>query len=338
MRHDEKRMAILKTLRDGRDPVNSAGIVRMLTAAGLPMSERSVRLHLAALDAEGLTQAHGRRGRTITDRGRAVLRAPDITHRVGMLSARIDQMTYRMNFDLPTRSGHVVVNISYVDPDALHAQMDKVCKVFAEGYAMGTRAALLAPGEMVGDEAIPAGKVGFCTVCSITVNGVLLKHGVPTASRFGGLLEVQDGRAARFAEIIHYDGTSIDPLEVFIRSGMTDYCGAIRNGNGRIGASFREYPEDSRELVMLLSRQLDDIGLGAIMEMGLPGQPLLSTPVSTGRFGAIVVGGLNPVAVLEETGHRVVCKALSGLMEYNRLHHYEELPRRLKALRSARPA
>ena len=80
---------------------------------------------------------------------------------------------------------------------------------------------------------------------------------IPTASRFGGLLELRNGQSTRFVEIIHYDGTSIDPLEVFIRSGMTNYTGAIRDGNGRIGASFRELPADSRKRVQGLAEKLE---------------------------------------------------------------------------------
>ena len=86
---------------------------------------------------------------------------------------------------------------------------------------------ILAPGEQIGSLTVPPDRIGFCSVCSITINGVLLKHGVPTTSRFGGLLELRDRTPVRFVEMIHYDGTSIDPLEVFIRSGMTDYHGAI---------------------------------------------------------------------------------------------------------------
>ena len=191
---------------------------------------------------------------------------------------------------------------------------------------MGNRCAVFGPGEVVGEMTVPTGKVGFCTVCSITLNGVLLKHGVPTASRFGGLLELRDGRATRFVEMIHYDGTSIDPLEVFIRSRMTDYRGAIRDGNGLIGASFRELPEDSRELVQSLSERLSEVGLGAFLEVGMPGQQVLGLPVSQGRIGSVVIGGLNPIAILEELGHRVESRALSGLLEYNRMYSYEELP------------
>ena len=154
------------------------------------------------MDAAGLTEPHGRRGRTITEQGRAELRATQTLERVGYLSARIDQMTYAMSFDLATRTGAVVVNTSLVAPQHLAECVDRVCKVFAAGLAMGNRLALLAPGERVGNMTVPSDKVGFCTVCSITLNGVLLKHGVPTHSRFGGLLEIRAGCAHRLS-LIH---------------------------------------------------------------------------------------------------------------------------------------
>ncbi len=126
--------------------------------------------------------------------------------------------------------------------------------------------------------------------------------------------------------MIHYDGTTIDPLEVFIRSGMTDYSGAIRDGNGLIGASFREMPEDSRPIVLQLGDRLTAVGLGAFVEVGLPGQPVLGLPSSPGRIGSVVIGGLNPIAILEELGYRVYSRALSGLLDYSRMFEYTELP------------
>ncbi len=128
-------------------------------------------------------------------------------------------------------------------------------EVFAAGYAMGELIVLLRPGEQVGQQAIPEGNVGIGTVCSITFNGVLVAHGIPTHSRFGGLLELRDHKPTRFVEFINYDGTTLDPLEVFIRSVMTDYVGATQTGNGLIGASFREVPADSRDHVL-------DLGTG----------------------------------------------------------------------------
>jgi HTH-type transcriptional regulator, global nitrogen regulator NrpRI len=327
---ERHRTEILHVLSRSAGPTNSADISCLLSKAGYPLNERTVRLYLQQMDAEGLTHRNGRRGTTITAKGLAELHVADVVQRVGYLSAKIDQMTYNMTFDLATRTGRVVVNTSIVDPHHLAESATEVCEVFARGYAMGNRCAVLGPGEAVGDVTVPPGKVGFCTVCSITLNGVLLKHGVPTASRFGGLLELRDGRATRFVEMIHYDGTSIDPLEVFIRSGMTNYRGAIRDGNGLIGASFRELPEDSLELVLNLSERLSEVGLGAFLEVGMPGQPVLGLPVSHGRIGSVVIGGLNPIAILEELGHRVYSRALSGLLEYNRLYCYDELPGMLK--------
>lgn len=65
------------------------------------------------------------------------------------------------------------------------------------------------------------------------------------------------------------------------------------------------------------------------MTIGHPGQPLLEIPVSEDRSGAIVIGGLNPVAVLEESGVKIHSRALAGLIEFSRLFHYEELSNRI---------
>ena len=327
---NEKKIAILNALKEYGLPASSKKIAAMLSLGGINFSERTVRLYLKELDEEGLTSADGRKGRTVTESGIAELQSCHVSQRPGYLSAKIDQMIYRMSFDLPMRSGTVVVNTSLVSPRQLNSSTDKICRVFDNNYGMGKLMTLIGPQETIGHLSVPSDKVGFCTVCSITVNGILLKHGMPMASRFGGLLKLKDGRACRFIEMIHYDGTSIDPLEVFIRSGMTDYHGAIRDGNGMIGASFRKIPAQSRQRMINISQRLDDIGLGAVMEIGLPDQPLLEIPVSHGRVGLVIAGGLNPIAILEENSQRIFSRALSGLVEYDRLFRYDELPGKLQ--------
>ena len=326
----DKKSTILNVLKEHSKPLISKEITQILSASGIDLNERTVRFYLNELDAQKLTVSHGKKGRTISQTGIDDLHSSQISQKPGYLSSKIDQMIYRMNFDLSMRSGTVVVNTSMVNPNQLASCTDKICQVFKKGYGMGKLMTLLGPGETIGEFAIPKDKIGFCTVCSITVNGVLLKHGIPMVSRFGGLLKIVDSKPVRFTEMIHYDGTSIDPLEVFIRSGMTDYHGAIKDGNGLIGASFREIPAEGRQRLISFGERLEQIGLGAIMEVGLPGQPLLEIPVSQGRVGAIVVGGLNPIAILEEREYRVYSRALSGLIEYDRLFYYDEFPDRLK--------
>ena len=330
-KQEKKQLAILNTLKESDRPLSGSRITAELLSLGHEISERTVRLYLKRMDEEGLTKNIGKRGRQITDRGLSELESSSTIERVGFLSAHIDRMTFGMNFDLSKNSGMVVVNITLLEPEILAERINMISKVYEHGYAMGHLSALLAPGERAGHTSVPENMLGLATVCSITLNGVLLKHGIPTNSRFGGLLELREGNPVRFAEIITYDGTSIDPLEVFIRSGMTNYIGAVTTGSGRIGASFREFPAASRDLVADLALKLEKIGLGGFMKIGRPGQTLLGIPVSEGRVGAIVIGGLNPVSILEETGVRVYSRAMAGLLDFNRLFRYEELESRVSS-------
>jgi repressor of nif and glnA expression len=333
-KREKKRLAILETLHRSGEVLSSVRITELLVGQDVDISERSVRLYLQELDAEGLTENHGRRGRAITEKGKREADTSRVLERIGLLSGKIDAMAYQMNFDPALRRGTVVVNVSAIPIKEFTDERRRLIeKVFSKGYSMGKMLALFEPGESCVGIELPDGFVGIGTVCSITLNGVLLRRGIPTFSRFGGLLELRDGKPVRFVDIIHYDGTSIDPLTVFIRSGMADYVGAVITGNGRIGASFREFPSNSVEAVRNISEQLETLGLGSLLCLGNPGQSLYGVPVGPERVGAIIIGGLNPMSIFEETGIRIQSSALSGLVEFNRLFHYSELKDRLAALK-----
>ncbi len=327
---NRRTRAILDILKSHTDPLSGSTIAHYLQDDGLDISERTVRHYLKQMDDDGLTHMMGKKGRILTGEGAAEADRVKTIDRVGFLSAKIDQLSYAMSFDREAAEGTVIVNTIIVKPDELSRHLKQVCMVFKCGYAMGNLAAILEPGERVGQVEIPPGHIGFTTVCSMTVNGILLKHRIPSHSRFGGILELVDSKARRFTDLITYDGTTIDPLEVFIRSGMTNYIGAITTGSGRIGASFREIPAQSRDVVIQLNRDLVELGLGGIYEIGRAGHSIYGIPVSEGRAGMVLIGGLNPASILEENGVRVRAYALSGLLGYNRLRHYSSLQRRLK--------
>jgi repressor of nif and glnA expression len=330
---EEKRLAILRVLHEEDRPLSSARIAEHLGAMGHEVSERTVRFHLKALDQDRLTENLGKKGRRITERGHREVSSSRIFEKVGYLAAKIDLMTYRMDFNLETQTGSVVMNVTLLERDQLERAYPLISRVFSANLAMGKLLTILTPGERIGEVTIPAGKVGIGTICSITLNGILLEHGIPAISRFGGLMELKSGKPARFVELIHYEGTTLDPLEIFIRSGMTDYWGATETGNGLVGASFREVPGDSRDRVLAVARKMDEVGLGGVCLVGWPGRPLLDIPVSEGRLGVIVMGGLNPVAILEELGIRVRhTGALAGLIEYRKLFPFEKLKERVMEL------
>ena len=325
-----KRLAILDVLASTDQPISSRNIAARLQEDGHDISERTVRLYLQQIQAEGLCAA-GRRGHVLTARGEGEQGASRVMERLGYMSAKVDQITYRMSFDLELRSGTVAVNTALVTRDMLVSRLPLIRQVFEKHFSMGELVALLQPGEQVGDTLNPPGMLGLCTVCSVTLNGVLLKHGVPTRSTFSGLLDMVDGQPVRFSELINYDGTSLDPLELFIRGGMTSYVAAVTTGTGRIGAGFREVPAERYDLVVNLADRAQRIGLGGFLRIGRPSQTLFNIPVRQGCCGAVVIGGLNPIAILEETGERVRAWALSGLLDFHRLFPYHELEGRLKA-------
>jgi repressor of nif and glnA expression len=329
---EKKELAILRLLQKAEGPLSSLQLRENLHAMGHEISERTIRHYFLDMDRRGLTKNCGKKGREITEMGLKELGSARVYDKVGLLAAKIDQLTYRMSFDLSRKSGTVIINVSIAEIELLPLIVPLVSRVYDAGYSMGTMMALFKPGDRVGGAIIPEGMVGFGTVCSITLNGILLAHGIPTHSSFGGLLELRDRKPTRFVEIIKYDGSSLDPLEVFIRSGMTDYVGATATGNGRIGVGFREVPADSRESVLALRQKLDKVGLGGFLMVGWPGQPLLEIPVTEGRAGAIVIGGLNPAAILEEKGIKVRSKALAGMVEYEKLFHYREMAERVKGI------
>jgi repressor of nif and glnA expression len=322
---DGKRLAILRILREKNEALSSETITRLLLKRGFKLTERTVRFHLLKTDESGLTEIVYKKGRQITKKGITELSKTHVIEKVGFFTAKIDQMIYRMSFKLSRLKGTVVGNVSYIKRSDLKKAVPLMKGVFKSGYAMGCLLTLFKSVEQAGEVFIPEGHVGIGTVCSVTLNGVLLSHGIPVTSRFGGLLEIIDHVPERFVEIIMYDGTTVDPLEVFIKSCMTNYTGAINNGNGQIGAGFREIPMGTEKKVLPIIKRLEKAGLGGFLKIGWSGQSLLGIPINEGRVGMVLIGGLNPVAILEEHGIKVHSKALSCLIDYKRLFSYEKL-------------
>ncbi len=324
----DQRLAILRVLHDTDGLLGSGAIAEAISVWGFEMSPRTIRLHLHEMEQEGLV-IHAKQGRNggrrITDRGVEELRNSRVTERVGFTAARVDALSWKMRFDLESSSGTIVLNVTTIDERNVSRALEEMAPVFRARLGMGRHLTVSASGESLGDFKVPEGKVAIGTVCSVTLNGVLLRKGIPTVSRFGGVLEVANGRPVRFTDVIYYDGTTLDPLEVFIKGGLTSVREAARTGHGRIGASFREVPTEAIHEVEEITRELDRIGLNGVFLIGRPNQPLLDFPVHHGRTGMVVTGGLNPVAAIEESGIETTSVALASLLEFGDLVYYENL-------------
>jgi HTH-type transcriptional regulator, global nitrogen regulator NrpRI len=319
-------LSILKVLdRNPEAVMGSRELSRQLTEYGVDLTERTVRYHLRILDERGYTIALGKEGRKITESGKNELKDAHVSEKVGFVISKIETLSYLTSLDLSSMTGKIILNISYFPEERLGEVMKTVSPVYDSPYVMSDRVILRRGGERIGDILVPEGKIGIGTVCSVTINGLFLKTGIPVLSKFGGVLEIKNGNPVRFTSLISYEGSSMDPLEVFIRSKMTDVVGAITSGSGRILASFREIPVVCLEEAKRLEQQINDKGIRGILTVGQPNTPLLGVPVGIDKAGIIVVGGLNPIAAIEEAGIPTESKAMSTLYEFSELKKIESI-------------
>ncbi len=328
---DRKARAILRVLGEAEAPLTSAGIARELELLDIDLKERMVRYYLAALDEAGLTEHLGRGGRRITPRGADELRAAVAGEKLGLVSARVDELSYAMDLDLGTGEGTVVLNVSRLRASDLGAALEWIGLALDRGLGMGPLVAVAREGEVLGGRLVDPGSVALGTVCSITLNGVLRAAGIPVTSRFGGVLELRDGAPHRFRQIIHYDGTTVDPVEIFLKARMMRVRDAATTGGGTIGAGFRELPAAALGRARERMAELAHRGLlGGIHLLGRPGQPLLGIPVSPGRVGLVVAAGLNPIAAVEEAGIETANHAMATLYPFRELVSARELTARFR--------
>jgi len=326
------KVALLRVLRDAARPVGSAVIAKDLQGQGIDLSSRTIRLYLQHMEKEGLVARANRGrngGRTITPRGVEEIKDALVTARLGFTVARVDTLAAQMTFSLASRAGLIVLNVTTIEETHLVRAMDVMMPIFRAGLGMGEYLALAGGGESLGRYRVAEGRIGIGTVCSVTINGVFLAARIPTASRFGGVLEMDGGKPVRFTDVIGYDGTSLDPLEIFIKGRLLSVRETARKGKGRIGVSFREVPTCALGEVEKILRRLDRIGLNGVLMVGRPNQPLLDFPVHNDRTGLIVNGGLNPVAALEEAGIPNENAAMAALFEFEKLLHYRVLAERI---------
>jgi hypothetical protein len=322
---ERKELSILKVLSDSREPVGARVIARHLKDLGVELGERAVRYHLKLMDERGLTQTIGRDGRLITEAGIDELRSALVRDKVGFAISRIELLAFRTVFNSEKRTGWIPVNVSLFSKENFNQALQAMKPAFAAGLCVSDLVAVAREGELLGEVTVPDGKIGLATVCSIVINGSLLKAGVPIDSRFGGILQVKNHQPLRFVELIHYAGSSLDPSEVFIRARMTSVREAIASGNGKILANFREISALCRPIAEEVIAKLKEAGLGGLLLMGNTSEAVCEIPVELNKIGVILLGGLNPVAAAEEAGIEAENHAMSTVMEYQKLIKFREL-------------
>jgi repressor of nif and glnA expression len=322
---ERKIVSILKILSEFSEPLGSIIIARELESEGIFLSERAVRYHLRIMDERGYTQSIGRDGRIITQQGLEEVKQALAPQQLGFLREKLEMLAFQTTFDPQKRTGQLSINTSIINKDRFKKAVSAMRDAFKAGICVSDLVTTASEGERLGSIIIPSGKVGFATVCSVVINGVLLKAGVPTEYRFGGVMEVKDSKPRRFVAVVDYAGTSLDPSEQFIRARMTSVNEVAKIGNGKVLGVFRTVPAPARAIVEEKIAMLKEAGINGVYALGNTSEPVCQIAVGLNRFGIVQLGGLNPVAVAVEAGIEIENIAESGLIDFERLHSVWEL-------------
>lgn len=322
---ESKLVAILKVLSESSEPLGSITIARSLEKEGVFLSERAVRYHLKIADERGYTLPAGRDGRMITTAGRREVKEALAPQHLGFVREKLEALAYQTTLDPVKRTGLLAINTSIIEEANFRDALSAMRKAFEAGICVSDLVAVASAGEKLGTVVVPEGKKGLATVCGAAVNGVLLKAGVPTEFRFGGVLEIRSFQPHRFVAIIDYSGTSLDPSEQFIRAKMTSVGEAAITGKGKILGNFRTIPAPAREVLEETVKALKEISIGGVFTLGQTSEPVCQISVAMNRIGVVQLGGLNPVAAAVEAGIEIENIAESGLIDFRQLHSFWQL-------------
>jgi repressor of nif and glnA expression len=323
---ERKIAAILKVLSDSGEPLGGRVISRKLKEQGLNLGERAVRYHLKIMDERGLTKIHrSRDGRTITPPGLEELKDSLVWDKVGFLSNKIEMLSYLTDYDMENDRGNVPIDVSIFPKKEFYAACKIMKGVFQSDFCTSDQVAIAEQGERLGEMSIPEGKIGMATVSSIIVNGALLKAGIPLDPMFGGVLQVRNYEPIRFVNLIEYNGSTLDPYEMFISSTLTNVTNTTKTGTGQMLSSYHEMPMLSHYQVEALITKLQNCGLYRAYIIGNPNENICEVPARLNRIGMILFSGLNPAAAAAESGINVTCRAMSGLMDRSLLKSFGNL-------------
>ncbi|MGA2883716.1 MAG: DUF128 domain-containing protein [Halobacteriota archaeon] len=237
------------------------------------------------------------------------------------MSSRIEELIYGITFDARTATGTVAFNTAVVAEDDLERALSIFKLVYAAGLNVGPYVRIIEGGESFNGVSIQKGFSGILTICSITIDGVLLKAGIPVKPVCGGIVQVTEKIPIRFTETLRYDATTMDPLDVLMSQELTSVLEMINTGSGKVLASVREVPMAAKNHLENLLSDLMEAEFKGILEVGEPNSDLLEMPVSRGHIGVAIIGGINSMAAVRESGVEIQTNAISGLTDIRDMNH-----------------
>lgn len=308
IRTERKYIEILRILKEHRDPLGAKRLSELMAERGFVLSDRAVQYYLSYLDSMGFTEKIGNQGRILTRVGLDETDNALVDDRIGFVISKLERLAYRSTFDPATSTGDVAYNLSIVPVESFErvkTAFDEVVKAgcgFFNSYRIVDR-----------DPRVPSGSVGFITLCSITMDGVFQRNGIPVKMAYGGRLEIEKGTPKQFKDLIGYRGTTIDPLELFISSGLTSISGYTQSLSGITLANVREVPCSAKKKVEETIRLMNACGFVFPIAMG---NQVFNLPVNPYRLSIVAFSGLNYIGNTVEHGIEITTEIGAGNIQF----------------------
>ena len=311
IRTERKYIEILRILKEHKDPVGAKRLSELMAERGFVLSDRAVQYYLSYLDAMGFTEKIGNQGRILTPLGLGETENALVDDRIGFIISKLERLAYRSTFDPATGTGDVAYNLSIVREefsDQVKDAFDSVVKSgcgFFNSYRIIDR-----------DPRVPPGSVGFVTLCSISMDGVFQRNGIPVRMAFGGRLEIEQGLPKRFNDLIGYRGTTIDPLELFISAGLTSISQYTRSKSGIVLANVREVPSGAKQHVEKTIGLMNECGFLFPVMMG---NKVMNLPDNPFRMSIVAFSGLNYIGNTVENNIEIKTEIGAGNIAFSKV-------------------
>jgi repressor of nif and glnA expression len=229
--------------------------------------------------------------------------------------ARIENLMQQVSFDPSTMKGRIITNTTVVGKGVFQDTINVFYDTIQSGLAVCPMIKIEPEGQ----------RIRIKTACSLTIDGILLKSGIPIRPKGGGLIEVVDREPMRFTDMIMYWASTIDPIDILTAQEMTDITGMMRTGNGRILGNLQEAPMLARDRIEEVLGDLANAEFMGVLELGEPNMNVLGVSVERDHLGIALVGGTNLVAAARECGIEVDHESISDLTDVSEMRHIEEL-------------
>lgn len=247
----------------------------------------------------------------ITSKIYSPLTAPSIEKqpKLPFLLSKSWNLIQQVDFNAQKQKGNIVANVSYVNRNNL----DEALEIMEDAYNSNPK--YINPYYKLIDHPKDDDMIGIATICSLSIDGILIKNGIMSNPKYSGLLELTE--PPLFIDLISYNGTTLDPHKIFLSKNMTSITS--NNSPGKILASVKEIPYIARDQAVELLSMLNNIGF-SIYKIGKPRELVYNSKVDNYNFGVITGGGLNSIGAIREKGINIEVKAIETLLPFEEMN------------------